>query len=126
MKEKQERTVCPAFDAFGSDLKEARKALGFSRRALADIIGMDTRYLAHIENDGFIPGLPLFYDLVTTCQLQAAKYFNQGADSDNDTESETRKRVNAKVRLCPEQYLLIVEGALDSAIKNREKETENG
>lgn len=124
--DKKEKRECPAFDTFGSDLKEARKKLGFSRRVLCDIIGMDTRYLAHIENDRYIPALPLFYDLVTTCQLQAAKYFNQAPDSDDDTISEARKRVITKVGLCPEQHLKIIEGALDSAIYDKDRETERG
>jgi len=124
--DKKDKRECPAFDTFGSDLKEARKNLGFSRRVLSDIIGMDTRYLAHIENDGYIPALPLFYDLVTTCQLQAAKYFNQAPDSDDDTISEARKRVITKVGLCPEQHLKVIEGALDGAIQDRTKGTENG
>jgi transcriptional regulator with XRE-family HTH domain len=123
--DKQERKVCPAFDAFGGDLKAARKRLGFSRRVLADIVDMDMRYLAHIENDGYIPALPLFYDLVTACQLEAAKYFNQATDNDN-TDSEVRKSVYAKVKLCPEQYLKIIDGALDGAINSKWEETENG
>lgn len=123
--DKKEKRECPYFDSFGSDLKEARKNLGFSRRALSDIVRMDYRYLAHIENDGFIPALPLFYDLVTTCKLQAAKYFNQATDSTDDTISEARKRVLAKVDLCPEKHLPVIEGALDGAIQDKTKETEN-
>ena len=122
---KQERKVCPAFHAFGDDLKQARKLLGFSRRVLADMIDMDMRYLAHIENDGFIPALPLFYDLVTTCQLQAAKYFNQDT-GDDSTDSESRKSVYTKVKLCPEQYLHVIDGALNGAIHSKTKETEHG
>jgi transcriptional regulator with XRE-family HTH domain len=124
LQEKQERKVCPAFDTFGSDLKAARKRLGFSRRVLADMIDMDMRYLAHIENDGYIPALPLFYDLLTTCQLQAAKYFNQATD--DNTDSEVRKSVYTKVKLCPEQYLKIIDGALDGVLNSKWEETENG
>lgn len=123
-RDKKERKVCPAFETFGNDLKEARKRLGFSRRVLADMIDMDMRYLAHIENDGFIPALPLFYDLITTCQLPAAKYFDQATDVDN-ADSEVRKSVYTKVKLCPEQYLKIIDSALDGAINSKWKETGN-
>jgi len=125
MQDKQEKRECPAFDTFGSDLKAARNKLGYSRRILCDIINMDTRYLAHIENDGFIPGLALFYDLVNACNLPAAKYFNQALDGDSSTGSERRNSVITKVGLCPEKYLHIIEGALDSAINTKAKETES-
>ena len=32
-------------------------------------------------------------------------------------ESELRQRVGQKLKLCPEQYLPIVEGAIDGALK---------
>jgi hypothetical protein len=38
VQDKQEKRECPAFDTFGSDLKAARKKLGYSRRILCDII----------------------------------------------------------------------------------------
>ena len=125
MQDKQEKRECPAFATFGNDLKEARNKLGFSRKVLADVVNMDTRYLAHIENDGYIPGLPIFYDLVNACNLPAAKCFNQSPDDKDSTDSELRKRVIAKVGLCPERDLHIVEGALDSAISGRKKGTDN-
>ena len=53
----QDEKDCTAFNTFGSDLKEARNALGMSRRVLAEKVGMDPRYLANIENSGFIPSL---------------------------------------------------------------------
>jgi hypothetical protein len=32
-------------------------------------------------------------------------------------ESEQRQRVNHKLQLCPEEYLPIIEGAIDGALK---------
>lgn len=113
---------CTAFNTFGSDLKEARNALGLSRRALAEMVGMDTRYLANIENSGFIPSLSLFHDLATACKLPVQKYFYPELD---ENESEQRNRVKLKLALCPDKYLSFVESALDNSIQ-MEKETENG
>lgn len=42
----------PGFETLGSDIKEARKALGLSRRALDEQVSIDPRYLANIENSG--------------------------------------------------------------------------
>lgn len=39
---------CPGFESFGEDVKAARKARRLSRRALAEIINIDNRYLANI------------------------------------------------------------------------------
>ena len=41
------------------------------------------------------------------------RYFNPDAVQD---ESEQRKRVGHKLKLCPEEYLPIVEGTIDGAI----------
>ena len=39
---------CPGFETFGADVKAARNAKHLSRRALAEIIDIDSRYLANI------------------------------------------------------------------------------
>ena len=54
---------CPGFETFGADVKAARNAKHLSRRALAEIIDIDSRYLANIENEGTIPALPVSYSL---------------------------------------------------------------
>lgn len=41
-------------------------------------------------------------------------------------ESELRQRVGQKLKLCPEQYLPIVEGAIDGALKIEKPNEENG
>lgn len=50
---------CPGFETFGADVKAARKAKRLSRKTMAEIINVDARYLANIENDGTIPSLPV-------------------------------------------------------------------
>ena len=37
----------PGFETLGADIKKARKALGLSRRALAEKVSIDPRYLAN-------------------------------------------------------------------------------
>ena len=87
---------CPGFETFGADVKEARKAKNLARKDLAEKVNIDTRYLANIENEGTIPSMR--------------------------EESELRQRVGQKLKLCPEQYLPIIEGAIDGAIKLNETE----
>ncbi len=43
---------CPGFETFGADVKAAREAKRLTRKTLAEMVGIDWRYLANIENQG--------------------------------------------------------------------------
>jgi len=102
------------FSNFGADMKEARKALGLSQKALAEAVGIDPRYLANIENIGALPSLPVFYEIVNICKLPVERYFC--LDMVEARESKERERMIMKLKLCPERYLSIIEGAIDAAL----------
>lgn len=110
-------TEFPSFEALGNDIKEARKALGLSRRALAEQVSIDPRYLANIENSGDLPSVPVLYELVRICKLPVERYFHPETAPEG---SEQRQRVSHKLKLCPEPYLPIIEGAIDGAINLKE------
>ena len=114
---------CPGFETFGEDVKAARQAKRISRKARAEKINIDWRYLANIENDGAIPSLPVIIQLIKACGFPVERYFNPEIMR---AESEQRQRVSHKLKLCPEEYLPIIEGAIDSAIQIEQpkKETE--
>ena len=105
---------CPGFETFGADVKAARQAKRISRKAMAEKINIDWRYLANIENDGAIPNLPVIIQLIKACGLPVERYFNPEIMRE---ESEQRQRVSHKLKLCPEEYLPIIEGAIDGALK---------
>lgn len=81
---------CPGFENFGADVKADRKARRLSRRALAEIVNIDNRYLANIENEGTIPSLPVVIQLIKTCGLPVEWYFNPEI---LQAESEQRQRL---------------------------------
>lgn len=108
----KERTEC--FIDLGHDIKEARKAMGISRRELAEMVNIVPRYLANIENSGSLPSLPVFYELVKICKLPVERYFNP---SPEDKISAQRERALNKLNLCDERFLPIIEGAIDGALK---------
>ena len=110
---------CPGFETFGRDAKNARKAKGMSRQALADLLHIDSRYLANIENEDTIPSLPVVIQLIRICGLPIERYFNPEAMREESTQ---RQRVSHKMKLCPEEYRPIIEGAIDSAIKLKQME----
>ena len=116
---------CPGFETFGADVKAARKAKRLSRKTMAEIINVDARYLANIENDGTIPILPVVIQLIKECGLPVERYFNPEIMRE---ESAQRQRISHKLKLCPEQYLPIIEGAIDGAIQinNPKKKKETG
>lgn len=108
---------CPGFENFGADVKTARKAQNMARKTLAELVGIEWRYLADIENGGTIPSLPVVIQLIKVCGLPVERYFNPEIMRG---ESELRQRVSHKLKLCPEQYLSVIEGAIDGAIRSKE------
>lgn len=62
------------FETFGADVKAARKAKRLTRKTMAEIINVDFRYLANIENDGTIISLPVIIQLIKECGLPVKRY----------------------------------------------------
>lgn len=114
---------CPSLKPLGADIKSARKAMKLSRKALAEMVDIDPRYLANIENSGNLPSLPIFYQMVKICKLPLDKYF---FNMPEDQASDQRQRVSHKLALCDEAYLPIVEGAIDGVLKIQDEEMETG
>ena len=112
---------CPGFETFGRDIVMAREAIGLSRRALAEQVNIDPRYLANIELCGTIPSVPVVMQLIRICKLPAERYFNPELLRE---DSEQRQRTSHKLQLCPEKYLPIVEGVIDGAIKLKDADNE--
>ena len=109
---------CPGFETFGADVKAARKAKRWARRTLAEMVNIDSRYLANIENKGTIPSVPVVIQLISICGLPSDRYFNSAIFR---SESELRRRVSHKLKLCSEEYLTIIDSAIDGAISLGEK-----
>ena len=63
------------FETFGADVKAARKAKRLTRKTMAEIINVDFRYLANIENDGTIISLPVIIQLIKECGLPVKRQF---------------------------------------------------
>ncbi|MDR2906478.1 MAG: helix-turn-helix domain-containing protein, partial [Bacteroidales bacterium] len=96
----KERNRAP-FSTFGADMKAARKALGHTQKSLAEAIGIDTRYLANIENSGSLPSLPVFYEIIRLCKLPLERYFYPEAEEGRG--SPERERTALKLSVCPDK-----------------------
>ena len=55
---------CPGFETFGSDVKAARQAKRISRKAMAEKVNIDWRYLATSKTRGPFPACRLSYSLL--------------------------------------------------------------
>ena len=92
-------TEYPGFETLGADIKEARKALGLSRRALAEQVSIDPRYLANIENSGDLPSVPVLYELARICKLPIERYFHPEAEpAGEQITPEDRPQIKAVSR----------------------------
>ncbi|GAB2043921.1 hypothetical protein AGATL06_04170 [Agathobaculum sp. TL06] len=114
---------CPGFETFGADVKAARKAKHLTRKVLAEMVGVEWRYLANIENKDTLPSLPVIIQLIKVCGLPVERYFNPEVMRE---ESAQRQRVGHKLKLCPEHYLPVIEGAIDGALKIEQSAKETG
>ena len=92
-----------------------------TRKVLAEIVGIEWRYLANIENKGTLPSLPVVIQLIKVCGLPVEQYFNPEIIRG---DSEQRQRVSHKLKLCPEEFLPVIEGAIDGAIQIQQKNDE--
>ena len=110
----KERNRAP-FEGFGADMKEARNSLGYSQKTLAEMVNIDPRYLANIENSGALPSLPVFFEIITICKLPPEKYFYPELNELKDSRKVTR--MITKIRLCPEKYLSVIEGTINEILK---------
>ena len=112
---------CPGFETFGADMKAAQKAKHLTRKVLAEMVGVEWRYLANIENKDTLPSLPVIIQLIKVCGLPVERYFNPEVMRE---ESAQRQRVGHKLKLCPEHYLPVIEGAIDGALKIKDSTDE--
>ncbi len=109
------------FSNFGKDVKTARSVMKLSRSQLAEIVHIEPRYLANIENSGKVPSIPIFRDIVVACKLPVARYFGL---EDRERESATLGRVKLKLDYCQEMHLPIVEYTIEGILKAEEAENE--
>lgn len=106
------------FKVFGLAIKEARKAKGYSRNALANELNIAPRYIASIENSGQHPSLQIFYELVTLLDISVDAFFFPDKVTDKSTQ---RRQLDSLLDEVTDQGLRIVTA---TAKEVKEVETE--
>ena len=83
MKEKTEQLD---FRAFGQAIKKARKDKGWTRETLGSMLGLSSRYLVDIENEGQHPSLQVLYSLVALFDISVDQFFFLHREADKTTQ----------------------------------------
>ena len=81
---------CPGFETFGADVKAARKAKHLTRKVLAEIVGIEWRYLANIENED--RGRFLVFACHTPCSIPLYIYSYRNSTLVPKKENRPRNR----------------------------------
>ena len=110
---------CPSFETFGADVKAARKAKHLTRKVLAEIVGIEWRYLANIENKGQHPSLQIFFELVTRYHISVDQLLFEDT---TESKSTARRQLDPLLDGMTETELKIVIATAQAILDARAEE----
>lgn len=109
------------FKPIGQAIKKAREARGITREQLSEKIDYAPRHIQAIENEGQMPSLQLFIQLVTMFDISVDQYiFPQKATEKNTA----RRQLDALLNNLDEKELSIVKSTVDGLCKAKEQTEE--
>lgn len=106
------------FSEFGSAIKQARVARRESRKNVSDDMNISPRYLANIENNGQMPSLQIFYELVTRYELSVDRFFYK---DDPSVKSQQRHNLDTILDRLSEESLQVLLAAAEVLENNENK-----
>jgi transcriptional regulator with XRE-family HTH domain len=74
------------FTALGQAIKNARTDRKWTREQLAAVLGLTSRYIVDIENEGQPPSLQVLYSLVTLFDISVDQFFFPDKGIKKDTQ----------------------------------------
>lgn len=100
----------------GNIIKEARESYNYTTEECAEKLGISTRYLQKIENEGNLPSYGTLRNIVQLFSIDANYLFYD----DYDKEDFLRSNVIQKIRLCNDYELNVIPATLNALLdKNR-------
>lgn len=106
------------FKPLGKAIKKARETRGITREQLSEKIDYAPRHIQAIENEGQLPSLQLFIQLVTMFDISVDQYlFPETAMG----KSTTRRQLDALLDTLSEKELSIVEATVQGLCKAKEQ-----
>ena len=114
---------CPGFETFGADVKAARQAKRVSRKAMAEKINIDWRYLANIENKGQHPSVQVFLELMSRYHISVDQILHSDTTEGKSTERmqfETLldELTDAEIKILTATAQALLDARLDSEGEN--------
>ena len=109
------------FKPLGKAIKKAREVKGITREQLSEKIDYAPRHIQAVENDGQIPSLQLFIQLVTMFDISVDQYI---FPEKNTCKSTTRRQLDALLDTLTEKELSIVEATVQGLCKAKEQTEE--
>lgn len=106
------------FSEFGSAIKQARMARKESRKNVSDDMNISPRYLANIENNGQMPSLQIFYELVTRYDLSVDRFFYK---DDPSVKSQYRRSLEAVLERISDENIQVLLAAAEVMEINEKK-----
>ena len=110
------------FTPIGLAIKKAREAKKITRERLVENLGISTRHLQSVENEGQFPSFKLFIKLITMFDVSVDQYIF----SDREAEkSSARRRLDSLLDTLDDKDLSIIEATAYSRIISEKKATKN-
>ena len=105
------------FKPIGMAIKKARESQGITREQLSEKIDYAPRHIQAIENEGQIPSLQLFIQLVTMFDISVDQYIFPNKKAEKST---ARRQLDALLDTLSEKELLVVEATVIGLCKAKE------
>ena len=100
----------------GNLIKEARENYKYTTEECAEKLGISTRYLQKIENEGNLPSYGTLRNIIQLFSIDANYLFYDNYDK----EDFLRSNVIQKIRLCNDYELNVISATLNALLdKNR-------
>lgn len=106
------------FKPLGKAIKKARETRGITREQLSEKIDYAPRHIQAIENEGQLPSLQLFIQLVTMFDISVDQYIFPERVMGKST---TRRQLDALLDTLSEKELSIVEATVQGLCKAKEQ-----
>lgn len=101
--------------AVGRRIREARKECGLTQKKLADIVGMDPKYLSRIENGHSGISRELLVKIGNELDKSLDYFYID--DPNVKPENGMNAEIALKLRKCSHKQLLVISDLIDAVLK---------
>ncbi|WP_312943090.1 helix-turn-helix transcriptional regulator [Oscillibacter sp.] len=100
---------------FGQTIKDARIAAGMTQDALAEQVGVTTRYIMAIENENKHPRMPVLLKIIRTLKISADTIFYPEIQHTN----REKEQLLHMIQMCDEKEIKIAAATVKALLDAR-------